>query len=583
LAALHGTVLTLQADLTAMEDSAAPALAVSHLLSWLPKVGGDVGASPHLLRLARHATDALAAVVEGLQPAAASTDIGAVGLENLAPGIITALRQAQPQFQAGKSALSQAELARQAVDAGRLSPKLQSLVDRFDRYQPMLSLGLDSLEVLPGLLGADGTRTYLVLAQNSDELRATGGFISGVGEVDLQAGRLVAVTFQDSYTVDNLKQPHPQPPAPLRRYMLAGMLVFRDANWWPDFPTSAAILTDLYRQDVGRASDGVVAVDGTTLQMLVAQAGPIEVPGYQVPVTAENLRSQLEAHWQLPLVAAPGQDPADSWSHRKDFAADLMKALVEKTAAHATAEDLMGLAGVLITALQRRHLLVYVNDQPTQALLRRVHWDGAVRDSSGDYLMVVDSNVGFNKVNPNIEQTIDYDLAVDASGNATAQLTLTYRHRILRPTPACVLEPRYGDSYSDLMERCYWDYLRIYMPAGSELLELSGSDSPPEMYEEANRAVVATAFLLETGQSRTIRVVYRPRIPTRIGSYSVLVQKQAGVETIPLRIRISLPLGSSILRSQPDPVAVLDNEAIWQGTLDEDRVVSLSWRSLSAH
>jgi len=578
LTALHSTVLTLEADLEAMEDLAGPLLAVSDLLGWVPKVGGDIVAAPHLLRLARQTTEATSAALEGLEPLAARLDEGVVGLRSLAPLITEGLLQAQPQFRTARSAFAQASLSRQAVDAGRLSPKLRALVDRFDRYQPTLSLGLDSVEVLPGLLGADAPKRYLVLAQNSDELRATGGFISGVGEVQLEHSRLAGVKFQDSYTVDNLEQTHPQPPAPLRRYMQAGMLVFRDANWWPDFPTSARMIADLYRQDTGAPSDGVVAVDLTTLQMLVAELGPIEVPGYQEPVSTENLRPMLMAYWQVPRLAAPGKEATDWWSHRKDFAADLLLALLQKTMERATAEDLMGLARTLGTALRQRHLLVYVKDPATQALLHRAHWDGAVRDSPGDYLMVVDSNVGFNKVNPNIEQTLSYDLVLDASGTITAQLTLTYRHRILRPTPACVHEPRYGDSYEELMERCYWDYVRIYLPAGSDLLELSGSDSPAEVYEEANRTVVGTAFLLETGQSRRIQVAYRPRIVAGQGLYTLLVQKQPGAEAISLRIRVRLPEGSGPARAQPDPIAAADNEVIWQGTLDQDWEVSLSWK-----
>jgi hypothetical protein len=428
------------------------------------------------------------------------------------------------------------------------------------------------------LLGAATPKRYLLLAQNSDELRATGGFVSGVGEVQLEHGRLSAAKFQDSYTVDNLEQPHPLPPAPLRRYMLAGMLVLRDANWWPDFPTSARMVADLYQQDMGEPSDGVVAVDLTTLQMLVSELGPIEVPGYQAPVTTENLRTMLMTYWQVPLLAAPGKEAAEWWSHRKDFAADLMLALLQQTMERATTEDLLGLARTLGTALRQRHLLVYVNDPAAQVLLHDAHWDGAVRESAGDYLMVVDSNVGFNKVNPNIEQTLSYDLVLDPSGTATAQLVLTYRHRILRPTPACVHEPRYGDSYEDLMERCYWDYLRIYLPAGSELMDLSGGDSPAEVYEEADRTVVGTAFLLETGQSRSLRLTYHPRLPAGQGKYTLLIQKQPGAEAIPVRIRVRLPEGAGSAQAQPEPIVVSDSEAIWQGSLDQDWEVSLSWK-----
>ena len=48
------------------------------------------------------------------------------------------------------------------------------------------------------LLAGDGERTYLILAQNSDELRATGGFISATGVIRFREGALVDMKFADS-------------------------------------------------------------------------------------------------------------------------------------------------------------------------------------------------------------------------------------------------------------------------------------------------------------------------------------------------------------------------------------------------
>ncbi len=53
-----------------------------------------------------------------------------------------------------------------------------------------LSVGLS----LPGLLGAssEGPKTYLILIQNGDELRPTGGFITAVGKVVVWNGQVIS-------------------------------------------------------------------------------------------------------------------------------------------------------------------------------------------------------------------------------------------------------------------------------------------------------------------------------------------------------------------------------------------------------
>jgi hypothetical protein len=451
------------------------------------------------------------------------------------------------------------------------------MLDQFDRFRPLLENGAKLLAILPDLMGADGPRTYLLLAQNNHELRATGGFISGVGVVRIDQGQITDLHFQDSYTVDDLSQPHPPPPEPLRRYMGTGMLVLRDANWWPDFPTSGRQVATLYHQDQGQTVDGVIAVDLTTLQLLLQATGPIQVQGYDRPVTGGNLQTMMMTYWEGPQLTAPGKEGADWWLHRKDFAADLMSALLSHLQQDADRDVLLAMAQAMARALRERHLLVYVHDTQAQDVFQEMSWDGSLRPSSGDFLMVVDSNVGFNKVNPNVEQTIDYAVALDESGAATAQLTLSYRHHIQHPTPACVHEARYGDSYADLMERCYWDYVRVYLPEGSDLVQVEGADGPIEVYQESGRTVVGIFLLLETGGARQIAMRYHPKLASLNQSYALLVQKQPGTGSLPLRVSVGLPDGVQPTRAQRDGGAWVDGRFVWQGTLTQDRGIELSW------
>jgi hypothetical protein len=228
-------------------------------------------------------------------------------------------------------------------------------------------------------------------------------------------------------------------------------------------------------------------------------------------------------------------------------------------------------------ALRERHALIYVNTPDASPVLSEMGWDGALRPFAGDYLMVVDSNVGFNKANPNVEQTLDYRLSLDDTGRATAHLTLTYRHRIQRPSPACVHESHYGDSYADMLERCYWDYLRVYVPAGSEVLQVLGADEPAEIYEENGRTVIAASFLLETGQARRIEISYYPNLPPAEKHYSLLIQKQPGTEPLPLRVAVTLPGGTLPASFSPPGMVWLDGKMVWQGALSQDLEFALSW------
>ena len=97
--------------------------------------------------------------------------------------------------------------------------------------------------------------------QNEDELRATGGFLTEVGTVVVKDGEIVSYTFENSYDLDDLSKPYPPAPWQLERYMDAQMLLLRDSNWSPDFPSSAATAEYLYAYKSFHTSDGIIAID----------------------------------------------------------------------------------------------------------------------------------------------------------------------------------------------------------------------------------------------------------------------------------------------------------------------------------
>ncbi len=575
LSALRATVLALRDDLASIEELARPALRLSEHLSWVPGIGQEIAAAPPLLELAGQTCEMALSLLDGITPLAKRLAEEGQGLRILGPEALDSILTGELQISSARMALARARSARQKIDTDSLAPRLSEPVARFDTLAPAMETALDSLDLLPALLGARQPKAYLVLAQNSDELRATGGFISGVGLLHVSHGQITSVSFQDSYTVDNLERPHPDAPAPLRQHMAAGMLVLRDANWWPDFRTSAGVVGALYAQDTGQSVDGVIAVNEKTLELLIEAMGSVEVPGYPEAVSTSNLQEMLRKYWESPLQIAPGGS-AEWWSHRKDFAGDLLAALLQEADQLGT-EELIALAMSLRSALHQRSVQIYVWDPAASDLLHELGWDGSVRGSPGDFLMVVDSNVGFNKVNPNIRQAIDYEVTVDRSGQATSLLTLSYRHLVERPTPACIHEPRYGDSYADLMQRCYWDHLRIYIPAGSQVIDIIGSDTQPEIYEESGCTVVAVSFLLETGQARAIQIRYAHLLAIGSGHYSLLVQKQAGSQDHPLRVQVQMGEGATAASYVPIPAGRDGSRVTWHTTLSQDFSIELRW------
>jgi len=564
-----------EADLRALKAEVRPFLPLCRYLSWVPFVGKDVEAAPHLLEMAIGVPAAARLALDGLQPLADLLSVDTPD-EPSAGGIgeraVSVLQAEQSKFSQALAELTKVAEARRKINKGKLSPRLARLIDRLDKYLPLLRSALRGVMIAPDLLGASEPKSYLILAQNNHELRATGGFISGVGLLRLDKGKITELDYRDSYAVDDLSKPHPPPPEPLTRYMSAGMLLLRDANWSPDFPSSAQVIESIYQLDQGVVVDGVIAVDLVALQLLVGTIEPIYVEAYDEHVDENGVLEKMKAYWASPL--GKGQT-GDWWAHRKDFMAALLKAMMAKLEAEAKVIEMPKLLKALQKGLEEKHILIYMHDPITAQLLAENNWDGSLRSTEGDYLMVVDTNMGYNKVNPNIEETIAYRVTINEDGTARGEVTITYLNKSAKRATECVQEAKYEPTYDQMMQGCYWDYVRVYVPEGSLLVETNGFEELTIGPAEGGKNVFATFLVIAPGECRQISFTYDlPKGVLTDGSnrkYSLYVQKQPGTSAIPLCLTFVLPPQARLTAVESNPTSMQGNIVEYQSTLLTDQ------------
>ena len=584
----------LQQDLRCLRRESRPLLPLARLLGWLPRVGPDVAAAPDLLDMGQALADGGVLALDALSPLlAANADL---------PAIVTGLQQSRPALDAAQATLAEGARVRQGLDAQRLSPRLARLVTIVDRALPLLESGVEAARLAPELLGTQGARTYLLLAQNDDERRPTGGWISGAGLVRVDGGRVEMLGFRDSFSIDNLAVPHDQPPDSLFRALWAEIWLFRDANWSPDFPSAAQTAELILQRDQSIVVDGVIAVDQEGLRQLVTAMEPLTLPSSAEPVTGQSLLPLLRSRWAEPQ---PGVTAPSDWSeweaHRKDIMPELSQALIARVQAGQDGVEPVRLAGAAWRALEERHILVTAHNAEAAALLADRHWDGGLLPFEGDYLQVVDANVGFNKVDPNVQRSIDYRVDLGLPDRPRSNVTVHYENRSPAQVGPCMQRVRWVGSYQERMAGCYWNYVRFYVPQGAELVESGreplppgslladfqftalGDAGPAEEPVEKDLVPVGLFFVVAPGQARDVRLEYT--LPGDIveqvqeGShYRLLVQKQSGTAAIPLRVTVSLPPGAHLVRAAPEPAAVQDGVLTFDLLLDEDRHVDVVWR-----
>lgn len=555
-------------------------------LRFVPRYGPLLSSSPPLTDYGLALTTAGDELLTGFSPLWMDRPSSANGADPLTARFLVTLEVARPNIAAAQQALAAATAAREEFTVQDLPESLRDPILRLDPLLEKAERGLEALDLLPALLGAESPQRYLLLAQNEDELRASGGFISAVGTLVIEGGEIRQFDLQDSYDVDDLSQPYPEPPEPLQRYMRAGIWLTRDANWSPDFPTAASRAMELYRFYDPSPLDGAIAFDQAAVEGVLSAIGPVTPPDAPGAISAENVRAYMQQAW----APAPGEGLSPEWwERRKDFIPALGTAILGAVQDSQDREALIELAKTGLDLLERKHLLLHLEDPQAAQILAAQGWDGALQPGPADLVMLVDTNMGFNKVDPLIRRRIDYSVDLRQPDSPTGSLSITYEHTLMSDAP-CVHQASYGEgTYASLQQRCYWDFLRLYLPSGVNLIDgtlpatpgeylLSGEDEPGEWSLAPGikgTAVLSGIFVLPPSHATRLEASYS--LPANVllqgprdsRVYLLRLVKQPGTDGVPVTVSLYPPPDLEIVEADSWQRSA-DGSLRWQGPLTTD-------------
>lgn len=349
------------------------------------------------------------------------------------------------------------------VDSDVLPLEYQSAFKEFRVLFKSFASDLENMAKLNGaiqeIFGGQGLRRYLLIFQNPAELRPTGGFAGSFALIDVKDGNLVKMDIPagGSYDLQGQLSEYVIPPTPL---LLANKRwEFQDANWWPDFPASAKKMLWFYRHSRSLTADGVIAINADVLNRVLSIIGPVAEQNRDLVISKTNAIATIQDVVEF--------GPEKKTNKPKQILSDLAPLFIESFKKMKTREVLPMLAN-LEEALEQKEIQAYFTDAGTQNAVKEFGWSGAVADTNAgqDYLFVVNTNIQGQKSDAKIKQTVSHQAVVQPDG-AILDSVVIYRTHTGQPG-----EKLYGQNNID--------YLRLYVPAGSELVRASGFTWPDE-------------------------------------------------------------------------------------------------------
>ena len=412
---------------------------------------------------------------------------------------------------------------------GILYPAYQEISDLKQELETVSNLLVKTApltRLLPALAGYPSPSDFLIIMQNNDELRPSGGFIGVFGLLKSENGEIDHLQTYDSYHLDMpaVGLWKMEPPAAIKKYMKVQNWYLRDANWSPDWPSSARKIQEIYygeSQAIKQAAPNFTGVIGVTPQFvsdLLELVGPIEISG--VVYTPENLQPLL----QYSVEVAYLEQDISQWD-RKQVINELLEELKNRLMKMNTTR-LPELFAILENNSQTKDLQLYFNNSAWQSLVKELGASGEVIKTNTDYLLVVDANLAAFKSDSVLKKDIDYLVSFD-NNSANANLELSYQHQ----------------GGFDWRTTRYRSYTRVYVPRGSTLGTITASgkinleSNSISSYDDLSldKTVFAFFFSLEPGTEGKINLSYK--LPVSIANswssseYKLNIQKQAGRRT----------------------------------------------------
>ena len=384
------------------------------------------------------------------------------------------------------------------------------------------------IEALPGVAGANGEqKEYLILFQNDNELRPTGGFLTAYAIIRIKDGKVEAQKSDDIYELDQKFRKNIQIPDELGRYLTTERYWnLRDMNISPDFKLSMDTFYENYQTVPGEPEDidGIIAVDTHFLTNLLTVLGPVEVPGYGV------FSAQTDPRCDCPqiiyalseIITRPVNYVKED---RKGILGPLMRSLLTK-AYGAPKQDWPQLFQTGFESIQNKHAQFYFFDTDTQDAAELATFAGRMNppQNGEDFLAIINANLGGAKSNLFIDYSVTQVIAeTPVNGMLTKTVEITYKNT--HKADNCNLEAGLLCLNSTLR-----DWTRLYVPQGAELVEAQGFLEEARTYDENGFTVIDGFFTLEPLGSAKLSVTYKVPYENQ-EDYTLKLWKQGGIES----------------------------------------------------
>lgn len=436
------------------------------VVSAVPVIGEDVRSLQTLGSVATDLVDnalvPIANSVSGMSLSEIFSD-GTVNID-LVTAVSESFTSAAPVIQRSMetiSSLPEAHIPQVREVLERIQEPVAQVDDLVDSVLPLL-------QQLPEMLGADGARTYLIIAQNNAELRSTGGLPGSWGTLTVDNG--VISLGSDFQTI--LHQPGFSVSATEEEISRICASIHTDpaqVNFTPNFVRVGELSQEYWEQAGYGTVDGVIAIDPVFLQSLLSLTGGFTaVDGTTVDGTNAAKVLLSDTYWKF------GNDGEAQDAYFASVAADAFSHIMSNLG-NAGLTDLWD---TISQGAEQGRLLVWMSDDDEEALMEQMGFSGSLgSDPSAPELGVYINDDTISKISWYTSMHTEVGEGVEnADGTTTYAVTTTLTNTITAEEASSAPTYISGGNSNKRDVTDMLDYVYFYAPAGGSISDMTVSE-----------------------------------------------------------------------------------------------------------
>lgn len=411
------------------------------------------------------------------------------------------LEKIEPEIEDMTSSISQVKVTFSK------SENISKYVDKLNSLTAAYKENGQYIQLFREFIGDGSDRMYLIAAQNSSEIRASGGFPGSFGTIRIENGVMSIGDFQTVYKVLSERVPESVQVTEHEKTIFSSwMRLSRDVCYNPDFERVGSIWAHSYESRNGIHVDGVISLTPVIIQKILKYTGGVTLSdGTQLNGDNATKVLQKELYYKY-LSNRTDTNMSNANDYVDALFAETAKLVMSKFVSEFDYKMISQYAQIFIDGGKDRTILMWMEDEKAQTYVREAGCSGGLNhDKEHPQAGVYFSCSYASKMGwfINLDTQIG-DSVINTDGSRTYDMTVVMSNAIVSDDIYKAGEYILGAQNGGIK-----GFIHLFAPEGGTISDITTSNSMKMVLDEYEGLQLAYNLNFVVYADKTITIKYK--------------------------------------------------------------------------